>query len=152
MATASELVVAEELAPLRAQAVWMGWVLKEVGPLKFLLGLPASDDSRFFLWVDCTGYATTPPAWRWCDVEGSSLDAPHCTPEGSGFLHPNGVVCAPWNRLAYSHVDARGPHGDWSIGDWKNNLNTKGCTTLCAMALRLSVELAGPRFAKKRKG
>ena len=152
MATAAELTVAEELVPLREQAGWLGWSLVESSPLHFLLGLPASDGTRFYLSVDCDDYAVMPPAWRWCDVEGGSLDAPSCTPDGSGFFHQHGVVCAPWNRLAYKTLDERGPHNDWTIGDWKNNSYTKGCKTLCAMALRLYVELNSPRFAKKRKG
>lgn len=152
MATAAELTVAEELIPLRETAADWGWALKEISPLTFLLGLPASDGSVFYLLVDCDDYAVTPPAWRWCDIDGGSIDAPHCTPDGSGFFHQNSVICAPWNRLAYSTIDARGPHGDWAIGDWKSNSYTKGCTTLCHMALRLFVELNSPRHKKQRKG
>ncbi len=152
MATAAELCVAEELVPLREVAMDWSWVLEEFNPLQFLLGLPASDGSYLYLHVDCDGYAVTPPAWRWCDAKAEMRDAPSCTPEGSGFLHSNGVICAPWNRLAYKDLDARGPHNDWTIGDWRNNTHTRGCTALCHMALRLFVEVNSPRFQKKRKG
>jgi hypothetical protein len=152
MATAAELTVAEELVPLREQAGWVGWTLKEFSPLRFLLGLPASDGTRFYLSVTCDDYPIKPPAWHWCDEDGGALDMPNCTPSGSGFFHPNGVICAPWNCLAYTNLDPRGPHGDWTIGDWKANSYTKGCTTLCAMALRLYVELNSCRYDKKRKG
>ncbi len=152
MATAAELSVAEELTPLREQAEWQGWPLKETDPLHFLLGLPASDGSWFYLWVDCADYPVMPPAWHWCDAEGGALGQPYCIPEGTGYFHPNNVICAPWNRLAYNQQDTRGPHSDWTIGDWKSNSYTKGCITLCAMALRLYVELNSARYHKKRKG
>jgi len=152
MATAAELSVAEELVPLREQANWLGWGLKELSPTTFLLGLPAKDRTWFYLHVDCDGYAVTPPAWRWCDADGVSQDMPQNTPSGTGFFHPNGVICAPWNRLAYTNLDSRGPHGDWTIGDWRSNSHTGGCKTLCAMALRLYVELNSPRYDGKRKG
>lgn len=152
MSTVAELTVADELIPLREQATWLGWSFKELCPSQFLLGLPASDGTCFYLTVECIGYPVMPPAWRWCDENGGSLDALSCTPNGEGFFHPKAVICAPWNRLAYSNIDPRGPHGDWTIGDWKSNPYTKGCTTLCAMALRLYVELNSPRFHKKRMG
>ena len=62
------------------------------------------------------------------------------------------MIFAPWNRLAYSSVDPKGPHGDWTIGDWQKNSYTGGCTTLGHMALRIYVELNGPRFNRKRLG
>jgi hypothetical protein len=49
MSTAAELTVADELIPLREQASWLGWTFKELSPSRFLLGLPASDGTRFYL-------------------------------------------------------------------------------------------------------
>jgi hypothetical protein len=152
MSTVAELSVAEELAPLRDLANWLGWAFKELSPTEFLLGIVARDGSWFHLHVACDDYPALPPAWRWCNADGGQRDAPECTPVGSGFFHSNGVICAPWNRLAYNTVDTRGPHGDWTIGDWRNNSHTGGSKTLCSMALRLSVELNSPRYEKKRRG
>jgi hypothetical protein len=90
-----------------------------------------------------------PPAWHWCDSEGGGRDERQNAPEGASFLHGNGVICAPWNRLSYKSVDPRGPHADWVMGDWRNNSHTKGCKTLCAMLLRVYVELNGPNFHKR---
>jgi hypothetical protein len=102
------------------------------------------------LWIDCEGYPVHPAAWSWCDAQGNGRNERKNAPKGSGFLHEKGVICAPWNRLAYSSFDSRGPHGDWSPGDWRNNPHTKGCKTLCAMALRIAVELMSERFHNQR--
>jgi hypothetical protein len=150
--TLAELTVAEELVALREIAVRRDWTLKELDSLHFHLGLPASDNSSFYLLIDCNGYPVEPPAWDWCDAEGAHTNRLADRPRGSGFLHTAGVICAPWNRLAYKSVDARGPHGDWTIGDWQKNSYTGGCTTLPHMALRIFVELNGSHYEGKRLG
>jgi hypothetical protein len=148
--TVSELTVAEEIVAVRESARARGWTLEEPDPLHFLLGLPASDGSRFYLFVDCINYPAVPPAWHWCDALGVNRDQPRHSPGGSGFLHSAGVICAPWNRLAYKVIDPRGPHAEWTLADWRNNSYTQGCKTLGAMVLRVYVELNGSNFAKKR--
>jgi hypothetical protein len=152
MPTVAEATVSEELASLREIARSRGWTLTEADALNFHLALPAADDTRFYLLVDCDRYPVQPPAWRWCDAEAKNTDRPCDQPKGSGFLHTCGVICAPWNRLAYKAIDPRGPHQDWTLGDWQNNAYTGGCRTLAAMALRVFVELNGPRFERRRLG
>jgi hypothetical protein len=152
VARVAELTVTEELAAIREITASRGWVLKELDTLRFHLTLPARDKSVFHLLVDCEGYKVQPPAWRWSDATGEHTDQPADSPQGSGFLHTSGVICAPWNRLAYKSVDSRGPHGDWTIGNWLENSHTRGCTTLAHMALRIYVELSSPRFTGKRLG
>jgi hypothetical protein len=141
MPTVTELVVAEELAPLAEVAARRGWGLEVVDSTAFRLILPAKDGSSIQLQVDCEGYAALPPAWHYRNPDSGVLDAPADTPLGGGFLHSHGVICAPWNRLAYAQCDSRGPHNEWDIGNWKTNTNTAGTKTLCAMALRIAYEL-----------
>ena len=148
MATAAELTFSEEIVAVGELASDFGWELSETDPLNFVLRVPKKGGG--FLWVacKCDGYPALPPEWRWCGPNGTELDSPIRTPEGgSSFFHGNGVICAPWNRLAYNSVDGRGPHGDWAIGAWKANNHTKECTTLAAMASRIAVE-ALIRFQK----
>jgi hypothetical protein len=152
MSTVAEATVAEELASLREIASTRGWSLREIDAVRFHLALPASDSTWLYVLVDCERYPVQPPAWRWCDAEGKNADHPCDQPRGLGFLHPSGVICAPWNRLAYKSIDSRGPHQDWILGDWRNNSYTGGCRTLAAMALRIFVELNGPRFERRRLG
>jgi hypothetical protein len=150
--TVADLTVVEELVPLREIAIRRGWMFKELDSLHFHLGMLASDKSMFYLLVDCEKYPVQPPAWHWCDAEAKTTDRLSDRPRGSGFLHNNGVICAPWNRLAYKTVDSRGPHQDWSIEDWRSNSHTGGCKTLAHMALRTYIELNGPRFQGARLG
>lgn len=86
-------------------------------------------------------YSAEPPAWHWYNADTKQIDQLRDTPKEVGFFHGSGVICAPWNRLAYKSVDSRGPHDDWQIGDWRSNPQTGGCKTLGAMAQRIALEL-----------
>jgi hypothetical protein len=141
MSTPSGLLVEAELAALRENAALMGWSLETIDDITFVLGLPAKDKGQFHLRVRCDGYPVTPPAWHWFNPATGAIDDRRDTPRGGNFLHSNGVICAPWNRLAYSGIDPRGPHGDWQIGAWQKNSYTGACRTLSAMALRIAHEL-----------
>jgi len=150
MATATELLVEVELAQLKENAQIMGWTVTELSGLDFVLGVPANDNSWLYVRCEPERHPTEPPAWRWCNAKGENTDKPEMTGVGGQFFHTNGVICAPWNRLAYKSVDARGPHGDWSIGNWMANDKTRQCRTLAAMASRIAIE-ARLKY-QKRKG
>ncbi len=148
MVTATDLIVAEQLEALAANAAELGWSITILRSSTFVLGVPAKDGSTLFWRCETERYPTWPPAWHWSNPHGEETDLPTVTGRGGNFFHGNGVVCAPWNRLAYKLVDARGPHEDWSIGDWLTNPKTGQCTTLSAMAARLAVE-AMQRFERR---
>ena len=68
-------------------------------------------------------YRVMPPAWRFLDPRtGQDIGLaayPAAGPFQSGsVLHSNGVICAPWNRLAYA--DRGGPHSDWNATNWQS--------------------------------
>ena len=106
----------------------------------FTLILPAKDGSSIQSIAECSDYPVLPPAWHFRNPESGALDQPRDTPRGGSFFHSSGVICAPWDRLAYR---PQGPHGDWQISDWRSNPKAGGTRTLCAMALRIAVELRG---------
>lgn len=144
MTTVAELCVEGEFPALKENGDLLEWKLERITPTSFVLGLPAKDSTWFWLNCLCDRYSAEPPAWHWYNPDSKKIDDPKDIPKeggGGNFLHPNGVICAPWNRLAYKSVDARGPHGDWQIGDWRNNRDTGACRTLSAMALRIAQEL-----------
>lgn len=151
MTTVTELAIDAELAPLEEIAAAHGWFFKRLGPDAFLIGLSARDHSWFYVHAQCDRYPAMPPAWRWTDEGGTRFDVAAHAPRGGAFFHANGpsagIICAPWNRLAYKTVDSRGPHADWDIGDWRQNPYTKACKTLADMALRIFVELTSANFA-----
>jgi hypothetical protein len=97
--------------------------------------------------ADLTGYPAIPPAWQFTNPAG---DGPGPFPAaGSGtavpgsIFHGNKVICAPWNRLAFSELG--GPHGDWGgLTNWRTT--AVDCTraetladVLSQIALHLSV-------------
>lgn len=63
------------------------------------------------------GYKALPPAWTFCDERWGTSNAKRNYPAAASMpgigsiFHPNPVICAPFNRLAYSAHG--GPHGDW---------------------------------------
>lgn len=143
MTTAGDLVFNEEFGDLQEIAASRQWPMDRC----FILAMTARDDSRFWLMVDCRDYPAIPPAWHWYNRETKAIDKPADTPNGSGFLHSNGCICAPWNRLAYKRINPeKGPHDDWDLASWATNPKTGKCTTLAAMALRINVELNSGRY------
>lgn len=141
MATPAELTVSEQMKALRDNAALLGWELHELDATTFVIGFSAHDGTTFFCKVYCDGYPAQPPAWHWYNPATDAIDRPVDTPQKGGFFHGKGVICAPWNRLAYTIVDQRGPHSDWSLGDWLTNEKTGACRTLAAMAQRIHLEL-----------
>ena len=141
MATLAELSVDDEFGALSENAELNGWKLERTTPTSFVLGMPAADGTWFWLNCVCDRYAAEPPAWHWYNPDSKKIDQHQDIPKPVGFFHSNGIICAPWNRLAYSTVDSRGPHGEWVIGDWRSNPQNGACRTLSAMALRIGLEL-----------
>lgn len=141
MATASEIILESQLAALRQNAEVHGWFFEMVDSTTIVVGFPAKDNSEMALFVKCDGYPGEPPAWHWYNRESKAIDALGDTPTGGNFFHGHGVVCAPWNRLAYKNKDPRGPHGNWDIGNWVTVPETGGTRTLAAMAERIAHEL-----------
>lgn len=141
MATASELVLASQIEAVRQNAELHGWKFEQLDPASFILGMLATDGSWFTTLAKCDGFAARPPAWHWYNPETKAIDAPRDSPLGGNFFHSAGVICAPWNRLAYKGVDARGPHDNWTIGNWMTISETGGTRTLAAMATRIAHEL-----------
>lgn len=68
-------------------------------------------------------YRALPPVWTFVDPRDASDAGRAAYPapgpfEGGSILHPNGVICAPWSRLAYQSEG--GPHSDWTdIASWQ---------------------------------
>lgn len=141
MATASELILMSQIEAVRQNSELQGWTFEQLDSVNFTLGMPAKDGSRFTTLAKCDGFAATPPAWHWYNPGTKGIDAPRDTPLGGAFFHSAGVICAPWNRLAYKSVDARGPHANWTIGNWMTISETGGTRTLAAMATRIAHEL-----------
>lgn len=150
MTTVAELTLADEISPLEEIAARKGWKIERRDEPEFVLGLPARDGSWFWLLCGCERYPAIPPAWHWYNPETKERDRPQDTPTGGGFFHGSGVICAPWNRLAYKSEDPRGPHSDWTIGNWRGEPKTGACKTLAAMALRIATELRSPAFSGRR--
>lgn len=148
--TVAELTVDEELEPLVAIARHRGWIVERRDTTSFVLTLPARDGSRFSLLCLCMGYPGVPPVWHRYNAGSKAIDQPSDTPTGGAFFHGAGVICAPWNRLAYRSEDARGPHSDWTIGAWRSNDKTGACRTLAAMALRIATELKASTYSGRK--
>lgn len=146
MATATELLLQEEIDHLQEIAKGMGWTIRIVSGVQLIISLPARDSSIFWLRVDCEHYKAQPPAFNWYNPDTEALNQPADTPRGSGYFHSSGCICAPWNRLAYKECNPTGPHGGWQLANWLSHERTGETTTLPAMILRISIELKSPNF------
>jgi len=69
------------------------------------------------LTAETDGYRALPPAWTFVRP-GTNETSAEIFPAGGNLpgigsiFHGNLVICAPWNRLAYS--EHGGPHDNWS--------------------------------------
>jgi len=133
MVTITEAVMADELPAITAWAERNAWkVTYDSVVLKGRAEVvhPHAAGHVVVFWFDATAYPNEqPPAW-WCGGDGKSVTTykgdyprpsatpPAGLPNGSIF-HSNPVICAPWNRLAYSVHG--GPHSDWpALAAWKS--------------------------------
>lgn len=113
------LVEQEELEPARQWALRAGVELTWRPETLELRGVfrQRSSGELFYLFGNLEGYKAVPPAWEFCDEEWGSPGAKRNYParatiDGVGSIfHPNPVICAPFNRLAYQAHG--GPHNDW---------------------------------------
>jgi len=141
------------MASVRQIAASRGWMLEELEGYKFIVGMKARDGTQFWQFVDCEGYQTVPPAFNWYNKDTKAMNQLSDIPVGGTFFIKNnsiGVICAPWNRLAYKNVYG-GPHQDWQLTNWMSNPKTGETKTLAAMLLRIYRELQSPEF-KGRMG
>lgn len=84
---------------------------------------PETED-HFFLLGSFEGYREEPPSWIFSDSSWTQSNV-RCNyplpsikgPWGSSVFHSSGLICAPFNRLAYAAH--QGPHRDWgSLAGW----------------------------------
>lgn len=120
--------------------------------LSFIVHLVGGSDREgeqelYLLAGNFEDYRALPPAWRFLDPrngrEIGRAAYPMAGPFANGsVLHANGVICAPWNRLAYA--DKRGPHADWTDPtQWQRiALDRTLAHTIPAMLARLRAEAA----------
>lgn len=87
-------------------------------------------------------YRTVPPIWRFLDPRTTADIGPPAYPQprGNSVLHPQGLVCAHFSRLAYS--DHGGPHGNWTgPHSWQLPVEGTQAMTISAMLARLVWEV-----------
>jgi hypothetical protein len=144
MPTATEIILDEEGTHLREIASSRGWPLQEMDNTKYVVSLPAKDSTWLHLLIDCERYKAQPPAFNWYKPATGQLNQRPDTPKGSGYFHGSGVICAPWNRLAYKQCDQTRLR--FGVASWITNSHTGQTTTLSAMVLRISVELMSQRY------
>jgi hypothetical protein len=70
-----------------------------------------TEAESYLVIADLTDYDVLPPAWQFVDPRNGKIIGTAAYPVGGGIFHGNGVICAPWNRLAYG--ESGGPHSDW---------------------------------------
>ena len=97
-------------------------------PQRILRAVLMQEDGgeKFYLQGNFDDYKELPPIWDWRDQNWSNSGQPTLSPDlqdspfgGSMFIRHSdqGIICAPFNRLAYGTND--GPHSEWgSPAQW----------------------------------
>lgn len=118
-AETSAAIVEDELEGVRAWAERHGVPIEwhpETFELRLVLTQPSSGE-LFYLRGRFDDYPEVAPAWTFCSPEWADEGKRFFPARASGparmgtVMHPNGVICAPFNRLAYAAHG--GPHKNW---------------------------------------
>ena len=108
-----------ELTEVQEWAARRGWALAW-HPDRLLLEVSmrsAVDADVYELEVSLDDYRAKPPAFELKRTATGERGTHRCYPKGGlGYFHPQPVLCAPWNRKAYSALG--GPHSDWAMAQW----------------------------------
>ena len=110
--------VEAELAALEAWKRQHGWdITWHADALRLDVKMQSMVDRDVYsLEVDLTDYRARPPVFEFIGANGQR-GTRRCYPGGGrGYFHTNPVICAPWNRKAYSEMG--GPHVDWAMASW----------------------------------
>ena len=141
-------VVEEEFPPADAYARRHGWTLTWLKDELVLLadGKHPADQRPLRLRGDLAGYRAVPPAWSCFQQEEKGDFRPRFPrggnlPGGIGSIfHSAGVLCAPFNRLAFK--EHSGPHDNWGgPADWLKVSGTVRATVLAEMIAQFLVHL-----------
>lgn len=109
----------------------------------------------FYLRGRVENYREVPPAWTFTDsqwtAEAQRQYFPRPAPVARGIasiFHPQPVICAPFNRLAYRYDNVAGPHSDW--GGPANWLNAGASTQVRAEYIGDMLSVMHAHFAVTR--
>jgi hypothetical protein len=87
-------------------------------------------------------YRTLPPIWRFLHPRNGNDVGPAAYPRplGPSVLHPQGLVCAHFSRMAYA--EHGGPHGNWNgTVAWQQPVEGTVAMHMAAMLARLTWEV-----------
>lgn len=144
-------VVEGELPAAQAYAARHGWRLDWQAEQLIVLaeGSHPADKTPMRWKADVTSYRALPPIWS-CfqgDVKNNEINWKPRFPKGGtlpggvgSIFHSSGLICAPFNRLAYA--EHSGPHKDWGgSAEWLNVRGKVRATTLAEMLAQIVVDL-----------
>jgi hypothetical protein len=141
-------VVEDELPAAQAYAQRHGWGLTWLRDQLVLLadGRHPADKTALRLHAALEDYRAFPPAWSCFQQDGNGafqrrFPKGGALPQGAGSLfHPGGVLCAPFNRLAYK--EHSGPHADWGgLANWLKVRGHVRATVLAEMLAQIILHL-----------
>jgi hypothetical protein len=82
--------------------------------------LPDADPEPYLIRGELADFDALPIIWRFLDPRTGGMIGTGAYPQAASnsVIHSQGLICAPWSRLAYQIHG--GPHPDWGeLADWK---------------------------------
>lgn len=144
-------VVEGEMPAVEAYAVRHGWRLDwQRDDLALFAEASHPADKTPMRWkADVASYRALPPIWSCFQgktKENETSWAPRFPKGGTlpggvqSIFHSSGVICAPFNRLAFA--EHAGPHGDWGgSANWLSVRGTVRATNLAEMIAQIEAHL-----------
>lgn len=112
--TAARATAEAEVPAIKAWASRHGWAVLWLSEELLLRAAAYHPRTNRVVEVtaQCDGYRAIPPVWQFVRPGTDETGKMWVPAPGPGSVfHGNGIICAPWSRLAYA--DHGGPHGEW---------------------------------------
>jgi hypothetical protein len=121
----TQAVIDDVRVPITAWAARCGWdVTLDTAELTLIaVTSHPKIDATVTFHAELDQFPGIPPAWTCRTPDGQNIKSAYPAAGvapgiPSSIFHPNGLICAHWNRFAYQGHG--GPHNDWGeLADWK---------------------------------
>ncbi|OMP31905.1 hypothetical protein [Mangrovimonas sp. DI 80] len=145
--------VNRELDACRDYAKKCGWLISDIDEpnQSFTVKMKSPiDNELFILKVVFEDYPEYPLILEFLDPDTGEEGTRKAYPNGrDSFFHKRNppFICNPCSRKAYrTYSPKQGPHGDWSMTNWRDNPKTGSLTTICEILKVIYSRISNERY------
>lgn len=123
-----------ELDRCRTYGKKCGWLISEIDESNqsFTVRMTSPIDGQvYILEVIFSDYPELPLILDFIDPDTGIKGTKHAYPKNDdSFFHPAPCICNPCSRKSYKSFNSIGPHQDWQLSGWKENVKVATLTSV----------------------